>query len=61
MANIYLHEGLAGYDGRTDVCRLAICFDMDGMEDRGWMEDGGRRTEDGRRMERDTLGMRRGD
>lgn len=40
MANIYLHEGLAGYDGRTDVCRLAICFDMDGMED--GMEDGER-------------------
>lgn len=48
MANIYLHEGLAGYDGRTDVCRLAICFDMDGMEDGGWRtEDGGWRTEDG--------------
>lgn len=40
MANIYLHEGLAGYDGRTDVCRLAICFDMDEIEDR--MEDGER-------------------
>lgn len=40
MANMYLDEGVAGYDGRTDVCRLAICFDMGGWrtEDGGWRE-----------------------
>jgi len=32
MVNIYLYEGVAGYDGRMDVCRLAICSDMVGME-----------------------------
>jgi hypothetical protein len=34
MANIYLYEDVAGYDEQMDVCRLAICFDMVGMEER---------------------------